>query len=192
MTAKPQHLCKAVQAACVLLKREHDHRMNYMRLLKLLYIANRESLRRFQHPIIDDRVVAMERGPVLSEVYDLIKGTHLHAGLWSRFILLDRYEVQCVEDARRGLLSAAEIEILNEISDQFRNNDEWEMVQFTHEFAEWIAHSPRTGGCREIPLREILSAVGRADGADEIEEDIRASRAFDRLLVQVAEEIAEQ
>jgi uncharacterized phage-associated protein len=44
--------------------------MNYMRLLKLLYIAERETLGRTGRPIVGGPVTAMERGPVLLEVLD--------------------------------------------------------------------------------------------------------------------------
>ena len=66
-------LAKTVQAAALLL-REHHNRMEYIRLLKLLSIADREMLARRGRTLTGDRAVAMKRGPVLSTVYDLIKG----------------------------------------------------------------------------------------------------------------------
>lgn len=39
--------------------------MSYLRMLKLLYLADRESLKETGHTITGDRVVAMEHGPVL-------------------------------------------------------------------------------------------------------------------------------
>lgn len=65
---------KALQAAAYLLRRETCREMNYMRLLKVLYLADRESIRESGAPITGDKIAAMERGPVLSGVFDLIKG----------------------------------------------------------------------------------------------------------------------
>ena len=58
----------------VLLGYERARRMNYMRLLKLLYLAVREFLLKTGHTITGDHAGAMKRGPVSSQVYDLIRG----------------------------------------------------------------------------------------------------------------------
>jgi uncharacterized phage-associated protein len=67
------HFEKSLQAAGVLLHLEGG-RMPYMRLLKLLYIADREMLAETAKPVTGDRAYAMKNGPVLSHVYALIKG----------------------------------------------------------------------------------------------------------------------
>ncbi len=65
---------KTLQAAGVLLHLE-EKRMSRLRLLKFLDIADRELLAEAAHPITGDVGCAMKYGPVLSRVYDLIKGT---------------------------------------------------------------------------------------------------------------------
>src|SRR5262245_9212871 len=59
---------KAIQAAAVLLRFD-DGAMDYLRLLKLLYIADREALRETGRPISYSRTIAMDNGPLSSEVY---------------------------------------------------------------------------------------------------------------------------
>lgn len=44
----------------------HDGHMNYMQLIRLLYLADREAIHRWGCPISTDRYVPMENGPVLS------------------------------------------------------------------------------------------------------------------------------
>ena len=58
---------KTIQAVGVLLRLARG-RMGRLRLLKLLYIADRESLREFHRPIIGSRTVAMKNGPLHNEV----------------------------------------------------------------------------------------------------------------------------
>jgi hypothetical protein len=53
---------KAVQAAGRLILQNGE--MNYMALIKLLYLIDRESLLRFGRSITGDKVVAMKQGPV--------------------------------------------------------------------------------------------------------------------------------
>jgi len=67
---------KIIEAGAVLLGCRSQRRMSYLRLLKLLYMADRESLKETGWPIIGTQPVAMDYGPVHSEVYDLVKGTH--------------------------------------------------------------------------------------------------------------------
>jgi uncharacterized phage-associated protein len=64
----------------------HGDRMEYVRLLKLLYIADREMMAEAGAPITGDRAVAMDHGPVLSHVYDLVKGKAARAGEWAHSI----------------------------------------------------------------------------------------------------------
>lgn len=47
--------------------------VNYMALIKLLYKADREALRRWGLPITTDKYVSMAKGPVTSHIYDRIK-----------------------------------------------------------------------------------------------------------------------
>lgn len=62
---------KAVQVAARLLA-HNGGEMNYMALMKLLYLVDREALLRFGRPVTGDQVVAMKHGPVLSRVFDLV------------------------------------------------------------------------------------------------------------------------
>lgn len=74
-------LTKTLQAVAVLLELDGG-RMARIRLLKLLYIVDRELLADVARPLTGARVVAMKYGPVLSQVYDLIKGEAARAGVW--------------------------------------------------------------------------------------------------------------
>src|SRR5690606_22897948 len=62
---------KTTQAA-VLFLQLRGGKMSYMRLIKLLYLADREALIRWGTPITFDAYVSMDRGPVLSRTYELI------------------------------------------------------------------------------------------------------------------------
>src|SRR6266852_2860195 len=93
----PLHIEKAIQAIGVLFRQDGVKRMNYMRLLKLLYIANREAIKETGRPITGGPAVAMERGPVLEEVYDLIRGQHREMPLWDKYLRKDRYDLELIQ-----------------------------------------------------------------------------------------------
>ncbi len=63
---------KAAQAAAYLLKL-HGEPMKYFVLIKLLYLADRQSLIETGLPITGDKMVSMPHGPVLSQILDLIQ-----------------------------------------------------------------------------------------------------------------------
>lgn len=158
---------KALQAVAFLLRHERGHRMNYMRLLKLLYLADRESLAESGKPIAGGRVVAMQRGPVLEDVFSIIRDKHPETAKWSAFIQRDHYHLEMISDPGVGRLSRYARDKLSEIAQRFENQDEWDMVEMSHQLPEWAKNNPGTSS-KEIPLRDILDAVGRLADLDEI------------------------
>ncbi|MBT3198359.1 MAG: SocA family protein [Phycisphaerales bacterium] len=175
---------KALQAAAYILRRESSHAMNYMRLLKILYIADRESLRQTGRPITGDRIAAMERGPVLSELLDLIKGEHLRSPDWENFIKRSSYSVQLVDEPGLANMSRFEIETLEKVAEEHRMRDEWDMVQYTHDHCpEWKKNEP-VGPVKVnwIPLEDLLDALGMSDDLPAITEDIKADHEFANLF----------
>lgn len=168
----PLHVEKVIQAIGVLFRQDGVKRMNYMRLLKLLYIADREAIKETARPITGGPVVAMARGPVLEEVYDLIRGQHQGMPLWDRFLKKDRYTLEIVHNPDVKKLAKYEIKKLQEVAERHQNDDEWALSQHTHTFAEWQRNAPGTS-CRPIAVADILKAIGLTDCADEIIDDIR-------------------
>lgn len=171
---------KAIQAAAFLLQRQRGE-MNYMRLLKLLYIADRESLKETGYPITGDHVIAMPRGPVLNHVYDLIRGRHPRTGQWDEFLRRDHYNLILVKDPGKGGLSDYEVRKLEEIADRYAPYDEWDMVNISHQLPEWQKNDPGTSS-RPISVEDILAAVGRDKDAASIAQDEADQAAYDRLF----------
>ena len=91
---------KATQAAAFLLK-ANGGKMNYMKLIKLLYLADREALSRWERPITGDSYVSMDNGPVLSKVLDKINSGKNPAGeksYWHDYISSpENYNIKLLE-----------------------------------------------------------------------------------------------
>ena len=171
---------KSVQAAGVLLGLDGD-RMGRIRLLKLMYIAERELLAEAGRPLTGDRAVAMKHGPVPSRVYDLIKGESAKAGEWGRFIHSEGHAVVLRADPGRGDLSRREVEKLTEVTDRFRNMDDWTLSEATHEFEEWSRNHVK-GASSPIPWRDALEAQGKPGLVEIIERDEEDRRVLDALF----------
>ena len=127
---------KATAAAACLLELAGG-RMEYLRLIKLLYYADRESLDTLGRPISGDQYVSMRHGPVLSRVYDLVKcvifGPPL-PGPWAEYIAgAGRYDVQLKRAPDLGPLSEAEIAILRAVYADSRDHHKWDLRDDSHE-----------------------------------------------------------
>lgn len=173
---------KTIQASAVLLKTEPARRMTRLRLLKLLYIADRESLSERAREITGDRPVAMENGPVLSTTYRLIKGEDFLARRWEEFIRNEGRDLLLASDPGVGELSRFEIAKLHAIAERFRDQDDWHVAEYTHEFPEWSKNRPAKGSSNPIPLEDLLSATGLNPIKDRLSADAAAEAVASHIL----------
>lgn len=174
---------KTVQAAAFLLKQSPRRRESYLKIIKLLYIADRESLKETGRPITGDRFVAMPHGPVLSEVLHLIKGESVHSTEWNASFRThaSAYELELVDDPGIGKLCRHETDTLTRIWQRYEHHPKWLVRDLTHEFPEWKKNDPGRSS-KPIPLSDVLEAVGVADRQAQIEIDAAEQRAFSHLF----------
>ena len=97
----------------------------------------------------------MERGPLHSIMFNLIKGEDSESPNWSKKFITDRYDIQMIHDPGVSELTKYEIGLLNEISRQFQDDDEWAVGNYTHGFQEFVPHKPdgETKRSRRHPFR---------------------------------------
>src|SRR5579862_7488073 len=81
----PFNEVKATQAAGKFLELAGGT-INYMVLIKLLYMLDRAAMSKWGRPVTFDEYYSMKNGPVLSEVHDLITEQPLQHSYWSRHI----------------------------------------------------------------------------------------------------------
>lgn len=157
--ASPFNERKATEAAAHLLHLRGGQ-MHYLKLLKLLYIADREALHRWGIPISHDNYASMDHGPVLSQTYNLIRDGG--SRFWSEHISapFGDYEVRLVgEKPIAQKLSRAEESLLDEIFSRYGHTNRWDLVDQTHKFVEW--RDPH-GSSVPITITEILHALGES------------------------------
>ncbi|KKN12361.1 hypothetical protein LCGC14_1017180, partial [marine sediment metagenome] len=149
---------KATQVAVLFLKLG-GNKMSYLKLIKLMYLVEREALIRWGRPITYDRCVAMSRGPVLSRILNLLRDETQTNSSWKRAISppSKNYEVELREDPGDGKLSNAEDQLIEEIFNEHRAKNQWELSEFTHGLGEWKDKDPK-GSSIEISYKDILQA----------------------------------
>ena len=151
---------KAAQAAAYLLGR-HEGRLNYMKLIKLMYLADRRVLIERGRMITGDHMVSMPHGPVLSTILNLITEDDEEVGIWSEYVgPPSGYEV-CLKksNAETDELSRYELRVLDEIDAEFGPLGKWVLRDVTHELPEWVDPN---GSSLPIEPQTILRQAGRS------------------------------
>jgi uncharacterized phage-associated protein len=171
---------KTIQAAALLAKNEPSKRISRMRLLKLLYIADREALLEIGRSISGDALAAMKKGPILSGFYDMIKGESSHSGVLEKYFLHEDYFLRLVKSPGNDRMNRYEIRKLQEISQRHKDHDDEELSDLTHEFPEWEKHNPGNSS-KPIPVEDVLSALSRSDKAEIVRENAALKDAVDKL-----------
>ncbi|MGO3569672.1 MAG: Panacea domain-containing protein [Serratia grimesii] len=158
----------AQMAAYLLLKR--GGRMAYLKLMKLLYLANRQSMLRHGRMMGEDNLYSMPHGPVMSTTLDLIRGKQVDSGgYWYSLIQTKQHDVALRADPREmdadevfDELSRSDIRILDEVYAQFGHMNRYDLRDMTHladVCPEW--HDP--GRSRTpIDVREIFLHEGKS------------------------------
>ncbi len=148
---------RATQAAARLL-RLSGSQLNYMVLIKFLYLVDRAALLRWGRLVTYDDRFEMKLGPILSNVYDLITDESGEPRFWRQFISTDNYSVGLIADPGDGELSEAEEELIDDVFKKYRHLKD-EPFKFADELHRTL---PELRGIQEgrIPLQidQILTA----------------------------------
>lgn len=181
---------KVAQAAAWFLAQSSGE-MTILKLMKLLYLADRQALQDLDRTITGDRMVSMPHGPVLSQTLELANGqiTSVPGG-WDSWIQ-DRADRnialrQGVEANRSALncLSDAEFEMLEKVQQKFGSWSAIQLRDYTHRScAEW--RDPN-GSSVSIKSTAVLMAVGKtAEQARAISERIKRDREVSAIFASL-------
>ena len=169
-------LDKATEAAAYLLAK-HGGKRNYMALIKMLYLADRQALLNSGYPITGDEMYSMRNGPVLSRILDFITwGDSPRSGpgaiKWQRHVGIDpqdSYAAILRDNPGRDHLSDEELGILDDVFARFHKMNQWDLRDLTHTLAEWS----NTSSSKRIDPAEILRNEGWP--TEDIQAAIRAA-----------------
>lgn len=178
---------KVAQMAAYLLKKRGGC-MAHLKLMKLLYLADREAMARYGVPISGDRVVSMPHGPVLTMTLNLMDGdVESSPNGWDAWIS-DKANNELslnreLSEVELDELSQADIEVLEDVWAKFGKMSRWEIRDYTHTLPEW---EDPNGSSNAIPHRKILMAMGRSEEeAAHFCAEIEAERALDKLFASI-------
>lgn len=175
---------KIAQMAAYFLKMRGGS-MAVVKLMKLLYLADRYSLEQYGHPISNAPLASMEHGPVISPAINFAKGDFMD-GSWCKWIgprknhelsLSRNFE----SDKELGLLSKADLMVMKTVFEEYGHLDRWEVVKKTHELPEY-----QDPGKSSLPIAyyDIFKALDYDDqDADELDAELREVERNQRRLM---------
>lgn len=140
--------------------------INLLKLMKLIYLAERTYLDRFDALILDDRFFSMKHGPVCTNTLDCINGSRRDMDGWDEFITdRENYMLSTTKEISRAEeldeLSNAEISVLTDTWTDHGSKTNWELVDWTHEnCSEW---ADPDGSSLPISYEAVLKALGKPD-----------------------------
>lgn len=176
---------KAAQVAAFFAKAEGGQ-INILKLVKLIYLADRLAMETFEAPILVDEFVSMPHGPVNSLTLNQINGTAEDCEVWNEFITdRDKHDVG-LKSADLKIydldeISAAEMKILQLTWDRFGKMNGFELVKYTHENCpEW--EDPH-GSSYPIPMERIFKFLGK-HGGSEIAAKLESERFIDQVFAR--------
>ncbi len=163
-----------------------------LRLVKLMYLAEREAMQRLFLPIMEDEICAMQKGMGLSATWRLARGrvSPMSTGDWDGHIVrTDRglgvgkgVSIQSLDGLRDD-----ELQVIDKVWDRHGAKSEDELVyDVHHELPEWIDHwnvQGRTSLSVPVPYPALYQTICDVDETDArfLSERYRAAR--DRWIV---------
>lgn len=163
-------------------------RIKYMRLMKLMYLADRESFSSYGEPISYDEMFSMNLGLVLSSTLNVVKSARIGEGPWAEFFSPRQgptdYFVGIKKNAERkdlDCLSDADIQVLDNTIKKFGGMDEWMLSEYMHENCpEWKFPD---GSRIPVEEAELLRALGVPDTeAAGLAQSVKEERQLNRLF----------
>ena len=123
-----------------------DGRINKMKAIKLIFLADKLHLRKYGRPIVGDSYLAMKYGPVGSQsknVAELSDRLPKKIAVYARKYIkptLDKNTFVSVDSVDLSLFSKTDVECLNSVYKEFSDKDQFELAEITHKYPEWLKH----------------------------------------------------
>jgi len=176
---------KATHVAAFFLS-QADGRMQILKLMKLMYLSERASFESLGEPMIGDRLVSMDHGPVLSRTLDHMNRL-IPSDKWDELIgSREDHYLALKKNIKNpytelGLLSEAETKILDSVWTKFGKLNGFDLANLTHEICpEW--EDPK-GSALAIPHMRLLRFLGySADTAAELDKRFDCQETIDSVF----------
>lgn len=129
---------------------KHCGKLNRVKLVKLVFFADREHLAKYGRPIVGGNYYALPYGPVCSELLTDIQDSDSDATLPFEN---DSHDICSLEShVNEDILSESDIEVLETIEREYGIHDPFKLSDITHELKAYKKNDPEAKGVGRLPL----------------------------------------
>lgn len=172
---------KVIEATQLLLKLG-GNQIEYTRIIKLLYLADREALNDWGRSITTDIYFSMKHGVVISRTLNLIKKQDPNAidsEIWNKYIEpTDEYDIKIKEEKRICKLSKREVALLENIHAKYKDIPTWGeegLIEIIHQLPEWDKKAELMNTSIPLSLKSLFTHLNKNEQEiDEVLSEIKA------------------
>ena len=178
---------KSAQIAAFFTKQEGGA-IAHLKLIKLVYIADRTSMEESNFPITYDQMKSLPHGPILDRTLNAIDSPNQENCLWNKYITHNgRYDCKLANSENDlDLLSGFDLSILEKVWEKYGHLNKWELRDLPHDpryFPEW--EDPKQSS-KPIRYETVLEALGNTrEVARAKAAEIESINALDSLLASL-------
>jgi hypothetical protein len=167
-----------------LLLRLNGGKMSLLKFVKLTYNIEREALNRWLRPVTFGRLFSFDHGQVVSEIYDDAKFSKQDIkSFWREYLeTYNNRNIRIIQECGIEKLSRAEISLIKEMFERYKDKSECQMVDEHHEpslFPEW--KNPH-GSSAKTKYSDLLRLLGKTqEEIKEFEEDLNELACLEKI-----------
>lgn len=165
----------------------NDNKMNLLKLLKELYLIDRESIKDTNFSLSGDEYFSLNHGPVLSATKNLLEDLGRDdENYWNHYLKKEKTkyypDITLIKEIATDNLSEEDKKYIEKISNKFKDYDEWKIEAYTHKLKEW--KDPK-GSSIKIRYKDVMLALGKTE--EEITEAKKEYEALNNLSNLIAD-----
>lgn len=142
----------------------NGNRMNLLKLMKELYLIDRESIDERDTSVSGDVFYSMSHGPILSQTLNMLNDLmNNNWGQCLESVTAPYYpDIQIKNSISVNLdrLSIKDKSYIQTVSDKFKTYTPKQLERYTHTLPEWV--DPQ-GSSLKIRYRDVMKALGKSD-----------------------------
>lgn len=136
---------KATQAL-IFFANKKNGKINKMKAIKLIYLADRLHLRKYGRPVVGDTYWAMKLGPVgscskqIAELDRIPDKVFSYVKKYIKPVDEKKQAFTSLKPVDTDVFSKTDIECLEAVYKEFSDKDQFELADISHHYPEWSKH----------------------------------------------------
>lgn len=151
---------KTIQALNFLLSQEPSQTMSKMKLLKLLWLVDRYTIRNYGYSLTGDSYFAMKLGSVGSTTKDILDSKKRDEYIEKYIKVLSNINIRSSAPIDFNEFSETDLSALRTVWSVYGDMDPNELSEYSHKFPEWLRYEKRiqeTGGSYPEKIEDFFA-----------------------------------